>query len=223
MQNILARIEGYFYAKIIGNVKASSTFTSRLLRCARSDGPRWTWDLVAFCDQIPSPDIFMSHSQGLDKERYKFVPRVLVFMTRGNEVLLIKRGADRAVFPNQYNGVGGHVEKGESVLAAARREVEEESGLKPKDLWLCAVVAIDTGDQDAGIMMWVFRGEADGKPKASNEGDIAWVPVARVQELDMVEDIPTLLPMVLRMKRGDKILWGFYRYEDGKLRMHFEE
>jgi hypothetical protein len=38
----------------------------------------------------------------------------------------------------------------------------------------------------------------------------------------MVEDIPTLLPKVLAMKRRDEPLWGFYRYEDGKLLMHFE-
>ena len=160
--------------------------------------------------------------QGVDKRRYQFIPRVLVFLTRGEEVLLIKRAADKKVFPNQYNGLGGHVEKGESVLAAARREVEEESGLTPKDLWLCAVVAIDTGDADAGIVMWVFRGEATGEPTASAEGEIVWVPVSRLHELDMVEDIPTLLPKVLGMKRGDAPLWGFYRYEDGKLLMHFE-
>ena len=165
----------------------------------------------------------MINPQSPDKRRYQFIPRVLVFLTRGDEVLLIKRGADRQVFPNQYNGVGGHVEKGESVLATARREVEEESGLQPTDLWLCAVVTIDTGDADAGIVMWVFRGEADGEPRASSEGEIGWVPVSKIGGLDMVEDIPTLLPKVLAMKRGDQPLWGFYRYDQGKLRMHFHE
>ncbi len=165
----------------------------------------------------------MAIQQGADKSRYKFIPRVLVFLTRKDEVLLIKRGADRVVFPNQYNGLGGHVEKGESVLAAARCEVEEESGINATDLWLCAVVAIDTGDADTGIVMWVFRGEADGEPRPSAEGEIGWVPVSRIAELDMVEDIPTLLPKVLAMKRGNAPLWGFYRYEDGgKLVMGFE-
>lgn len=167
--------------------------------------------------------VAVSNPQAADKTRYQFIPRVLVFLTRGDEVLLIKRGADRPVFPNQYNGVGGHVEKGESVLAAARREVEEESGLSPKELWLCAVVAIDTGDADLGIVMWVFRGEADGELRKSAEGEIGWMPVSRLAELDMVEDIPTLLPRVLGMKRGDEPLWGFYRYENGKLVMEFEE
>ena len=162
-------------------------------------------------------------SQAPDKSRYHFIPRVLVFLTRGDEVLLIKRGADRKVFPNQYNGLGGHVEKGESVLAAARREVQEESGLSPANLWLCAVVAIDTGDEQAGIAMWVFRGEADGEPRHSPEGEIAWVPVSKIRELDMVEDIPTLLPKVLAMKRDDAPLWGMYVYDEtGNLETSFE-
>jgi len=155
----------------------------------------------------------MSNPQAADKTRYQFIPRVLVFLTRGNDVLLIKRAADRAVFPNQYNGVGGHVEKGESVLAAARREVKEESGLDPKALWLCAVVTIDTGDANAGIVMWVFRGEAEGEPRPSAEGEIGWVSVGKVPELEMVEDIPILLPKVLAMKPGDSPLWGRYLYD----------
>ena len=163
-------------------------------------------------------------SQAPDKARYQFIPRVLVFLTRGDDVLLIKRGADRAVFPNKFNGLGGHVEKGESVLAAARREVEEESGLTARDLWLCAVVAIDTGDVQAGIAMWVFRGEADGQPGDSPEGKIAWVPVSRINELDLVEDIPTLLPKVLALRPGDPPLWGSYRYaENGQLSMQFSK
>lgn len=162
--------------------------------------------------------------QSADKARYQYIPRVLVFLTRGGEVLLIKRGADRKIFPNQYNGLGGHVEKGESVLAAARREIEEESGLKAQALWLCAVVAIDTGETDAGIAMWVFRGAADGEPRPSPEGEISWMPVSKIAELDMVEDIPTLLPKVLQMKQGDAPIWGSYHYDEvGKLVMTFEQ
>lgn len=165
----------------------------------------------------------MKSPQGSDKKRYQFIPRVLVFLTRGDEVLLIKRAADRPLFPNKYNGLGGHVEKGESVLAAARREVEEESGLTVPGLWLCATVAIDTAELVAGIAMWVFRGEASGEPRPSSEGSIQWLQVSKIGELEMVEDIPTLLPKVLAMKPGDTPLWGLYVYDEaGKLSMRFE-
>lgn len=162
-------------------------------------------------------------TQSPNKSRYKFIPRVLVFLTRGDDVLLIKRSADRPVFPGLYNGLGGHVERGESIVAAARREVAEESGLAVDDLWLCATIAIDTGDADTGIVMWVFRGEADGEPVSSPEGDIMWVPASKIPDLAMVEDIPTLLPKVLAMGRGDTALWGRYVYDaSGTFSMEFE-
>jgi 8-oxo-dGTP diphosphatase len=158
-----------------------------------------------------------------NRQRYQFIPRVLVFLTRGDEVLLIKRAANRQVFPNQYNGLGGHVEQGETVRQAAVREVEEETGLQASSLWLCAVVTIDTGDIDKGILMFVFRGQAAGGTlRASAEGTLEWVHPDRIAELDMVEDIPTLLPKVLAMQPGDPPLWARYSYDEaGKIVTEF--
>jgi 8-oxo-dGTP diphosphatase len=172
----------------------------------------------------------MSNPQVVSPIRYQVIPRVLVFLTRGDEVLLLKRADDRPIFPGLYNGLGGHVERGESVLAAALREVEEESGLRPTRLWLCATVAIDTGDPATGILMSVFCGQAAGEAaedsqlRASDEGTLQWVPVAQIPTLPMVEDIPTLLPKVLEVEPGDAPLWGLYIYDaDGKLTMRFED
>jgi len=168
----------------------------------------------------------MSNPQKFSKTRYQFIPRVLVFLTRGDEVLLMKRADDRPVFPGLYNGLGGHVERSESVLAAAYREVEEESGLRPTRLWLCANVAIDTGDPDTGIHMSVFCGSApqDGELRQSSEGTLQWIKVSELATLPMVEDIPTLLPKVLAVPPDGKPLWALYTYSSqGELQMHFED
>ena len=162
--------------------------------------------------------------QSPDPQRYQVIPRVLVFLTRGENVLLMRRAEDRPIFPGQYNGLGGHMEEGESVVTAARREVFEESGLTVEDLWLCAVVAIDVGESP-GIQMHVFRGKApEGDLKTSLEGTLEWVPQDGYQNLDLVEDIPILLPRVLAMKPGAAPLWGFYRYDEaGKLIAEFNK
>jgi 8-oxo-dGTP diphosphatase len=162
-------------------------------------------------------------SQAPDPSRYQFIPRVLVFLTRGDEVLLIRRADDRPVFPGQYNGLGGHVERGESVVEAARREVLEESGLEAEGLRLCAVVTIDVGE-NPGIQMHVFRGEAPGGDlKPSGEGALRWMTQSEALQLDLVEDIPELLPKVLAHRQGDPPLWGHYRYgKDGELITRFE-
>src|SRR5574341_1428884 len=79
------------------------------------------------------------------KDRYHLVPRVLCFVTLGDEMLLLKGAPTKKIWPGKYNGLGGHVERGESVNAAARREIREEAGMEVKDLRLRGVITIETG------------------------------------------------------------------------------
>ncbi|KAA3647975.1 MAG: 8-oxo-dGTP diphosphatase [Chloroflexi bacterium] len=154
-----------------------------------------------------------SSDQGVFKDRYAVIPRALIFLTRGDKVLLLKGAPTKRVWPNKYNGVGGHIERDEDILNAARREVQEETGLTCENLWLCAVVNIDTG-QDLGISMHVFLGESlEGEPRSSDEGTLEWINKDTIQELDLVEDIPHLLPRVLAMQSGDAPLWAHYSYD----------
>lgn len=41
----------------------------------------------------------------------------------------MKRGPDKKFFPNMLQGVGGYIEKGETIEHAAIREVKEEADL----------------------------------------------------------------------------------------------
>src|SRR5690606_10171275 len=63
--------------------------------------------------------------QGIDvsRQRYQVMPRVLISITQKDDVLLLKGAPTKQTWPNLYTGVGGHVERDESVLDAARREI----------------------------------------------------------------------------------------------------
>ena len=152
------------------------------------------------------------------------IPRVLIFITRGSRVLLLKGAPTKRIWANKYNGVGGHVEQGEDVLTAARRELLEETGFAGEsvpDLRLCGTVVVET-EQNPGIGMYVFTGECEeGEPKASTEGTLEWIPMKEISKYPTVEDLPALLERIKEMNRGDPPFAGRSFYLNDRLVMEF--
>jgi 8-oxo-dGTP diphosphatase len=160
--------------------------------------------------------------QGITQDRYRFIPRVAIFVRRGDEYLLIKGAPTKRLWAGKYNGLGGHIERGEDILSAANRELMEEAGLTA-DLWLCGTVIVDAGE--AGVCLFVFCGEnARGEVKASKEGTVEWIPREAALHLPVVEDLPILLGQIHKMKRGDSpfAARSFYDEHD-KLKVVFNE
>lgn len=158
--------------------------------------------------------------QRLQPGRYTIVPRTLSFLLRGDSVLLLRVAPDRGAWAGCLNGIGGHIEAGEDPLTAARREIAEESGLGAAELRLCGTVLIDTGGSP-GIGLYAFAGEADpGDLRSGPEGDLAWLPLRSLERERLVEDLPILLPALMRCYRDRTVLSALYSYDEtGQLKI----
>ena len=165
--------------------------------------------------------------QGVAKseDRYRVIPRTLCFVIRGSEVLLLRGGPHKRLWAGRYNGVGGHVEAGEDIYTATRREVQEETGLDVHDLQLRCVVNADAGDPAVGIMFFVFTAETTQRDvRSSEEGVLEWWPVSRLPTEMLVEDLPILLPKVLKMDATAPSFYAAYSYDaEDRLVISFAE
>ena len=159
--------------------------------------------------------------QGVTKDRYMLIPRTAIFIRRGDEYLLLKGAPTKRLWADKYNGLGGHVDRGEDILSSARRELLEEAGITA-DLWLCGTVVVDAGD--VGICLFVVVGEnAQGEVRGSKEGTPEWVKKEALSHLPVVEDLPILLWRIDQMNRGAPPFSARSFYEDDELKLIFFE
>ena len=154
--------------------------------------------------------------------RYQVIPRVLCFVTSGDELLLLKGAPDKKLWAGKYNGLGGHVERGESVHAAAWREIREEAGIPVTGLLLRGVVTVAL-EAEPGIGLFIFTAAALSRDYTDSlEGTLEWVPISRVATLNTVEDLPRLVSVILSLPPGAPPFGGHYRYDpNGRLVMEF--
>lgn len=157
--------------------------------------------------------------------RWLTVPRTLCFILNGDDILLMKRAPHKRIFPNRYNGVGGHIERDEDPYTSAKREVLEETGLRVDNLRLSAVYNIDAGEA-SGIMLFVFLGYSDRREVLSDteEGTLHWVSQHDLAQLDLVEDLPLILSRILNRPENAPPLFVHVSYDaNDQIQMRFAE
>lgn len=119
----------------------------------------------------------------------------LLFVVRDDRVLLIHK--KRGIGAGKINGPGGRVDRGESPIEAAVREVEEELRVTPIGVRKVGEVLFQVLD-GVSIRIHVFRADdCRGEPTETPEAIPLWTPLDTIPFDRMWEDDRLWFPRML--------------------------
>lgn len=130
---------------------------------------------------------------------------VSVVVLRDDAVLLVERG--RAPAAGLWAPPGGAVEPGESLVAAAMREVVEETGVTVELIGPCARWEIVSSVRDGEEVDWVLHVFAalwrGGEPRAGDDAaEARFVPMSALAELALVAGVDEAIAAARRLRDG---------------------
>lgn len=114
-----------------------------------------------------------------------------VYIIAGNTVLMHRRADTKKTFPGFWIGPGGHIDKSEDALAAAIREVREETGVTIDD-WnvsLKAVAFHNHIDRGELYILFIYRAVIPSGQQVqlpNSEGESRWIPIRELATLQNV-------------------------------------
>jgi 8-oxo-dGTP diphosphatase len=118
------------------------------------------------------------------------------FITFEKEVLMLLR--NKVPNKGKWNGVGGHIEKGESPYQSGLREIYEESGISLSSINFGGILTWEGFEIKPGGL-YIFTGQApDRKITGNGEGVLAWKSTNfAFSDISVVDNIHIFLPPVL--------------------------
>ena len=123
---------------------------------------------------------------------------VTCYLRRGNKILLLYRNKKEVdINKGKWIGVGGHIEANEDPIDAVVREVKEEANYDLIDFSKKAIIIFNFGKEIEIMHLFVatkFKGKINPD---CNEGELAWVDISKLPELEMWDGDRIFLPPVL--------------------------
>ncbi|KAI8148189.1 NUDIX hydrolase domain-like protein [Fennellomyces sp. T-0311] len=145
-------------------------------------------------------------------EKKKPLTLVLTLDDANRKILLGMK--KRGFGSNKYNGFGGKLEPGETVLQAAHRELEEESMIKALNMTKVGINLFTFENDPIALEVHVFRStEYQGTPTETEEMRPEWFPYDNIPFDTMWADDRQWFPYLLQ---GQHFLGEFHFSEDQK-------
>jgi 8-oxo-dGTP diphosphatase len=137
------------------------------------------------------------------KPRYHVIPRTLIFLFNNSDVLLIKQNQNKKPGFGKWNGIGGHIERGEEPFTAAKREIGEETGLIITKIHLNFITIIPE-NEIRGVCLFIFSGYSGIREiRESKEGQLKWICLDELIDYPIMADLPRLLELIQNQNSFD--------------------
>jgi len=116
--------------------------------------------------------------------RAKFLVTVHLFFFRGEQILLLRR-FNTGYADGQYSVPAGHLDGGETVIAAAQREAREETGVRIAAEELTFSSVMHRMNADERVDFFLHARSWDGEPENTEPDkcdELRWVPVEELPD-----------------------------------------
>lgn len=128
----------------------------------------------------------------------RLLATALLFNDR-NELLMMKRAANRTLSPGKWAAIGGHVEPHEiaTPMTTCLREIEEETGITSNQIKGLQLRYVLIRLYETEIrQQFFYTGHTNAEPSIeTDEGDLFWIPRTEVLSLD--RDLPHVFRSLL--------------------------
>ena len=112
----------------------------------------------------------------------------LCYLEKDDQYLMLHRVVKKNdVNKDKWIGVGGHFEQDESPEECLLREVREETGYTLTSYRFRGIVTFVSGDGVTEYMHLFTADGFEGTPIECDEGVLEWVPVSRIEDLNIWE------------------------------------
>lgn len=144
------------------------------------------------------------------KREYPDAPRVGVgaVVLHEGRVLLVRRAARPS--PGKWSLPGGLVELGETAAEAVRREIAEECSCDIRLVGVCGVIDRIVRDAEGRVRYhyvlvdYLAYPESDVVTAGSDAAEAGWVPIDRVDELDVTEGLTDMIGRALKLAQEEQ-------------------
>lgn len=140
-----------------------------------------------------------------------------IFIRKDDKYLVLRRSPLKKYAPGVIHPVGGKVDIGENPYTTAEREVQEEAGVKVKNMRLEAVIQEikPVKGEPYNWLIFHFSGDYDsGEVITTEEGELAWLTADEIRNERLFPSVKLVIDHILDHEKGT--IFTTLEYDDEK-------